>query len=47
MLRTMAVRTFIGSCVTLASSVSNITVMAALDGEPGWICLMLCNLDSE
>lgn len=44
-LRTVAVRTFAGSCATLVSSVANLTVLAANHGEPGWICLMLCNLD--
>jgi len=42
----MAFRTFIGSCATLISSVTNLSVLTILDGEPGWICLMLCNLDS-
>lgn len=44
-LRTVAVRTFVGSCATLASSVVNLSVLAAIRGEPGWLCLMLCNLD--
>lgn len=45
MLHTMALRTFIGSCATLTSSVANLTVLMVLKGEPGWICLMLCNAD--
>ncbi|KAH7058657.1 hypothetical protein B0J12DRAFT_651025 [Macrophomina phaseolina] len=45
MLHTMAFRTFIGSCATLTSSVANLTVLMVLNGEPGWICLMLCNAD--
>ncbi|KAF1808596.1 hypothetical protein P152DRAFT_214120 [Eremomyces bilateralis CBS 781.70] len=44
-LRIMALRTFIGSCATLISSVANLTVLMLLNGEPGWICLMLCNAD--
>ncbi|GAB7347818.1 hypothetical protein MBLNU459_g5355t1 [Dothideomycetes sp. NU459] len=44
-LRTIAIRTFAGSCTTLASSVTNLTVLAILGAEPGWVCLMLCNLD--
>lgn len=44
-LRTMALRSFIGSCTTLIASVTNLTVLTALNGELGWICLMLCNLD--
>lgn len=47
MLHTMALRTFIGSCATLTSSVANLTVLMVLKGEPGWICLMLCNADSK
>ncbi|GAB7340097.1 hypothetical protein MBLNU457_6585t3 [Dothideomycetes sp. NU457] len=44
-LRRMAFRTFIGACATLISSIVNLTVLTALHGEPGWICLMLCNAD--
>ncbi|EKG19309.1 hypothetical protein MPH_03172 [Macrophomina phaseolina MS6] len=44
-LRIMALRTFIGSCATLTSSVVNLTVLMILKGEPGWICLMCCNAD--
>ncbi|KAH8791908.1 hypothetical protein BGZ57DRAFT_872647 [Hyaloscypha finlandica] len=43
--RTIALRTFIGSCCTLTSSVVNLTVVMVLNGEPGWICLMCCNID--
>lgn len=43
----MALRTFIGSCATLTSSVVNLTVLMILKGEPGWICLMCCNADSK
>lgn len=44
-LRTMALRTFLGSCATLTSSVVNLTILMVLKGEPGWICLMCCNAD--
>ncbi|KAF2813843.1 uncharacterized protein BDZ99DRAFT_567569 [Mytilinidion resinicola] len=44
-LRKMAMRTFIGSCATLISSVVNLTVLMVLEGEPGWVCLMCCNAD--
>ncbi|EME79176.1 uncharacterized protein MYCFIDRAFT_79705 [Pseudocercospora fijiensis CIRAD86] len=44
-MRSLALRTFVGSCVTLASSVVNLTVLMAVGGEPGWLCLMLCNAD--
>jgi len=43
--RTVALRTFIGSCCTLISSVVNLTMVMALNGEPAWICLMCCNVD--
>ncbi|OCK80327.1 hypothetical protein K432DRAFT_297903, partial [Lepidopterella palustris CBS 459.81] len=44
-LRAVALRTFIGSCATLTSSVVNITVLMVIEGEPGWICMMCCNAD--
>ncbi|KAF2738283.1 hypothetical protein EJ04DRAFT_560870 [Polyplosphaeria fusca] len=44
-LRTMAFRSFIGSCATLTSSVVNLTILMVLKGEPAWICLMCCNAD--
>ncbi|KAF3230026.1 hypothetical protein TWF191_000265 [Orbilia oligospora] len=44
-LRTMAFKTFCGSCATLISSVANLMVLILLKGEPGWICLLLCNGD--
>ena len=46
-LRTVALRTFVGSCATLISSVVNLTVLMVLKGEQGWICLMCCNADSK
>ncbi|KAF2160584.1 hypothetical protein M409DRAFT_28970 [Zasmidium cellare ATCC 36951] len=44
-MRVLAFRTFVGSCATLVSSVVNLTVLMAVSGEPGWMCLMLCNAD--
>ncbi|EGX49214.1 hypothetical protein AOL_s00078g598 [Orbilia oligospora ATCC 24927] len=44
-LRSMAIKTFCGSCATLISSVANLTTLMLLKGEPGWICLLLCNAD--
>jgi len=44
-LRRMAFRTFVGACATTVSSIVNLTVLTAIHGEPGWICLMLCNAD--
>lgn len=44
-LRTVAMRTFVGCVCTLTSSVVNLSVLMALDGEPGWVCLMCCNSD--
>ncbi|KAH6673646.1 hypothetical protein B0J14DRAFT_53319 [Halenospora varia] len=45
MLRTIALRSFIGSCGTLASSIVNLTILMVLHGEAAWICLMCCNAD--
>ncbi|KAF3131547.1 hypothetical protein TWF569_011169 [Orbilia oligospora] len=45
-LRSMAIKTFCGSCATLISSVANLTTLMLLKGEPGWICLLLCNADN-
>ncbi|RPB25321.1 hypothetical protein L211DRAFT_759234, partial [Terfezia boudieri ATCC MYA-4762] len=45
-LRTMAKRTFIGSALTLLTTVSNLTAVLILKGrEPGWICFACCNAD--
>ncbi|ORY00878.1 hypothetical protein BCR34DRAFT_494304 [Clohesyomyces aquaticus] len=44
-LHKVALRTFLGSCATLISSVANLTILMVLKGEPGWICLMCCNAD--
>ncbi|KAK2069785.1 hypothetical protein P8C59_004334 [Phyllachora maydis] len=44
-LRRIAKRTFVGCICTLTSSIVNLTVLVALRGEPGWICLMCCNGD--
>ncbi|KXJ87460.1 hypothetical protein Micbo1qcDRAFT_215832 [Microdochium bolleyi] len=44
-LRTVAFRTFIGAVATTISSIVNLSVLMALDGEPGWVCLMCCNVD--
>ncbi|KAH8682889.1 hypothetical protein BGZ60DRAFT_398913 [Tricladium varicosporioides] len=43
--RTIALRSFIGSCGTLTSSIVNLTVLMVLRGEAAWICLMCCNAD--
>ncbi|KAI7924607.1 hypothetical protein M0657_001033 [Pyricularia oryzae] len=44
-LQRLAMRTFIGSCCTLVSSVTNLTVLTVLNGEVSWLCLMCCNSD--
>ncbi|KAK1991771.1 hypothetical protein LX36DRAFT_589774, partial [Colletotrichum falcatum] len=44
-LRKLVIRTFIGSCWTLLSSVTNLTVLMALNGEVAWLCLLCCNTD--
>ncbi|KAK7718018.1 hypothetical protein SLS57_006165 [Botryosphaeria dothidea] len=41
----MAVRAFIGSCATLTSSITNLTLLMVLDGEPAWICFLSCNAE--
>ena len=33
--------------MTLGSSVANLLTITILKGEPGWICLICCNSDSE
>ncbi|KAL7781962.1 hypothetical protein V8C43DRAFT_327507 [Trichoderma afarasin] len=44
-LRMVAFRTFCGAVCTLVSSIVNLSVLMALNGEPGWVCLMCCNCD--
>ncbi|KAK6222613.1 hypothetical protein LQW54_000793 [Pestalotiopsis sp. IQ-011] len=44
-LRDLVKRTFIGAVTSTFTCVLNITIMMALNGEPGWICLLSCNLD--
>lgn len=44
-MRTIAYRTFIGAVSTTASSVVNLTVLMALNGEPAWVCFVCCQLD--
>ena len=44
-LRTVTLRSFVGSLATLTSSVVNLTVLMVLKGEAAWICLMCCNAD--
>jgi hypothetical protein len=44
-LRTVTLRSFVGSLATLTSSVVNLTVLMILKGEAAWICLMCCNAD--
>ncbi|WDK18616.1 hypothetical protein CGRA01v4_09901 [Colletotrichum graminicola] len=44
-LRKLVIRTFIGSCCTLLSSVTNLTVLMTLNGEVAWLCLLCCNTD--
>ncbi|CZT09660.1 uncharacterized protein RCO7_03748 [Rhynchosporium graminicola] len=44
-LRTIALRSFVGSLATLTSSVVNLTFLMVLKREQAWICLMLCNAD--
>ncbi|KAM0817213.1 hypothetical protein AB5N19_03016 [Seiridium cardinale] len=46
-LRDLVFRTFIGAVTSTVTCVLNISIMMVLDGEPGWVCLMSCNLDRE
>ncbi|KAF2396012.1 hypothetical protein EJ06DRAFT_484217, partial [Trichodelitschia bisporula] len=46
-LRRIAVRSLIGSFATLTSSVTNLSVLAARDGELAWVCLTCCLADSK
>jgi hypothetical protein len=46
-LHTMARRTFIGSIVSLTSTIVNLGVLCALNGEYVWICFMMCNTDGK
>ncbi|KAI1805740.1 hypothetical protein F4811DRAFT_551595 [Daldinia bambusicola] len=40
-----AIRTFVGALCTTTSSVVNLVVLLALNGEPGWVFLTCCNAD--
>lgn len=45
-LRRVALRTFVGSCATLLSTLANLTALLVLRGkEPGWVCFAACNAD--
>ncbi|ETS73989.1 hypothetical protein PFICI_13855 [Pestalotiopsis fici W106-1] len=44
-LRDLVKRTFIGAVTSTLTCVLNVAIMMALNGEPGWICLLSCNLD--
>ncbi|KAL1638181.1 hypothetical protein SLS58_008921 [Diplodia intermedia] len=45
MLKNVGLRAFIGSLLTLVATTGNLLVRVMLDGEPGWVCFMSCNLD--
>jgi hypothetical protein len=45
-LRAMAKRCLIGTSITTITTGANLVTVVALDGENGWMCIMLCNLDS-
>ena len=45
-LKRMAFRCFVGSCITLVVSITNLTVIMILNGEPGRICFTCCNADT-
>ncbi|KAK9421707.1 hypothetical protein SUNI508_05637 [Seiridium unicorne] len=44
-LRGLALKTFIGACLTLASSIANLVALTAFDGEPAWLCFLTCKSD--
>ncbi|KAF4829473.1 hypothetical protein CGCTS75_v006759 [Colletotrichum tropicale] len=44
-LRRLALRTFLGALLTLAVSLTNLSVLVALGGEVVWLCLACCNTD--
>lgn len=44
-MRKVAMRTFVGVCVTLTTSVANLSVLTTLNGEQGWVCLLICTSD--
>ncbi|VUC22865.1 unnamed protein product [Clonostachys rosea] len=44
-LKKVVIRTFVGSLATLTSTVVNIVLMVILDGEPAWMCFMICSTD--
>ncbi|KAH8662489.1 hypothetical protein BX600DRAFT_551241 [Xylariales sp. PMI_506] len=44
-LKRLVVRSFVGSLLTLASTVTNLTVSMAYNGEPAWLCLLCCKSD--
>ncbi|OAQ72055.1 hypothetical protein VFPPC_00116 [Pochonia chlamydosporia 170] len=44
-LRNVATRTLVGAVATLISSIVNLSVLMALKGEAGWVCLLCCNCD--
>ncbi|EFY87028.1 hypothetical protein MAC_06926 [Metarhizium acridum CQMa 102] len=44
-LRSVAMRSLCGAIATLTISILNVTLLMALHGEAGWICLLCCNCD--
>ncbi|KAH9909919.1 hypothetical protein F4778DRAFT_789264 [Xylariomycetidae sp. FL2044] len=44
-LRSAATRAFVGTCVTVASSLTNLTALTVLRGQPAWLCLTCCRAD--
>ncbi|KAH8653848.1 hypothetical protein BX600DRAFT_471761 [Xylariales sp. PMI_506] len=45
-LRKCLIRTAIGSFITSLSTVTNLSTLMALNGEPAWLCLLLCEVDT-
>ncbi|KAK8070591.1 hypothetical protein PG997_010794 [Apiospora hydei] len=44
-LRCLTKKTFLGTCCTLLSSLSNLIGQMVFDGQPYWLCLLCCGAD--
>lgn len=45
LLRTICLRSLLNCVLTLVASLTNLTILLALHGEPAWIFLLCCNID--
>ncbi|KAI0016545.1 hypothetical protein F4780DRAFT_783159 [Xylariomycetidae sp. FL0641] len=44
-LHALTIRTFVGTCCTLLSSLANLVGQMVFDGQPYWLCLLCCEAD--